>query len=90
MATKKALARLESATCVGRRMKFKDKVSRVRSAWGTITEEVYIMVADYKHMIQRVNTTNLNPMAASSATEPVTTRWTPTESMLNSVNLPSS
>jgi hypothetical protein len=50
--TKMALAKLEAATCVGRHMKFKDKFTGVRTVWGTIEEEVYIMVGDYKHMIQ--------------------------------------
>lgn len=56
--TKTALAKLEAATCVGRHMKFKDKFTGVRTVWGRIEEEVYIMVGDYKHMIQRIKYDN--------------------------------
>jgi hypothetical protein len=51
---KQQLARLEAATCLGKPMYFKDKGSGKRERWGTVEEEVYIMVADYKHMIQRI------------------------------------
>jgi hypothetical protein len=48
------LTRLEAATRIGKPMWFKDKRTDKRDKWGTVEEEVYIMVGDYKHMIQRI------------------------------------
>lgn len=46
--------KLEAATRVGKKVWFKDKYNKKPRLWGTVKDEVYIIVADYKHMIQRI------------------------------------
>jgi hypothetical protein len=47
--------RLEKASRIGKKVWFKDKYDNRKSRlWGTVKDEVYILVADYKHMIQRI------------------------------------
>ncbi len=48
------LARLESMSGVGRPVTFKNKGGGGHRVMGTVVDEVYKMVGDYKHMIQRV------------------------------------
>jgi len=38
---------------IGKPIHFKLKQTGDRTLWGTVEDEVYIMVDDYKHMIQR-------------------------------------
>src|SRR5919108_47304 len=52
--TPKQKARLEAMSMQGRIVTFKDKGSSSRTQIGEVVDEVYIMVGDYKHMIQRI------------------------------------
>jgi len=52
--TKQQLARLEAMTGVGKQVKFKDKGGDGHTVMGTIEDEVFHMVSDYKHVIQRI------------------------------------
>ena len=47
------LARLEKASMIGKAVYFKNKATGDRELWGIVEDEVYIMVSDYKHMIQK-------------------------------------
>src|SRR5256885_1304794 len=47
-------ARLESMSRVGRRVTFKNKGGGGSRIMGTVEEEVYVMVGDYKHLLQRI------------------------------------
>lgn len=47
--------KLEAASRIGKGMWFKDKTTGKRSCLGTIEDEVYIFVGDYKHLIQRIH-----------------------------------
>ena len=47
------LAKLETATMIRKRIQFKDKEAGTKTVWGRVEDEVYIMVGDYKHMIQK-------------------------------------
>ncbi len=53
--TNEQKARLESMSMIGRKISCKDKLQR-EPRWepGTVIDEVYIMVSDYKHMIQKI------------------------------------
>ncbi len=47
--------KLGAATRKGKNVWFKDKYDNNKHRlWGTVKDEVYIIVADYKHMIQRI------------------------------------
>jgi hypothetical protein len=46
--------KLEARSMIGRKIWFKEKGETERSEMGVVTDEVYIIVGDYKHMIQRV------------------------------------
>ncbi len=48
------LVRLQSMSRVGRQVIFKNKGGGGSRVMGTVEDEVYIIVGDYKHMIQRV------------------------------------
>jgi hypothetical protein len=50
----KHLSKLIAASRVGKPMWFKDKKTGEREIWGTLEDEVFIIVADYKHMIRRI------------------------------------
>ena len=47
--------KLEAASRIGKGMWFKNKTTGKRSCLGTIEDEVYIFVGDYKHLIQRIH-----------------------------------
>ena len=46
--------RLEAKSGVGKTVTFKDKRTGEAVPWGTVTDEVSIIVGDYKHLIQRI------------------------------------
>ena len=46
--------RLEAKSRIGKTVWFKDKQTGQRIRWGIVEDEVYIMVSDYKHMIQKI------------------------------------
>ena len=46
--------RLESHSGIGKEVWFKDKETGKHELWGIVEDEVYIMVEDYRHMIQRI------------------------------------
>jgi len=54
----KQLAKLKAATLVGKPMWFINKKTGEREMWGPVDDEVYIIVGDYKHMIQRIHYTH--------------------------------
>jgi hypothetical protein len=48
------LARLESTSMVGKMVNFSVKGGPGRTQIGIVEDEVYVMVSEYKHMIQRI------------------------------------
>lgn len=52
--TKQQLRRLEAASCIGRHVRFKNKDGSGHEDMGVVLDEAYIIVFDYKHMIQRI------------------------------------
>ena len=46
--------KLKDKSSIGKTVWFKDKKTGKRRLWGKITDEVYILVSDYKHLIQRI------------------------------------
>ncbi len=46
--------RLEAKSGIGKFVKFKDKKTRKTTLMGVVRDEVYILVGDYKHLIQRI------------------------------------
>ena len=51
-------ARLERASGIGKEVWFKEKGTQHKVHWGTVEDEVYILVGDYKHLIQRIRLAN--------------------------------
>jgi hypothetical protein len=51
-------ARLEAMTMVGRKVTFKQKGKPGSYQLGIVEDEVYVLVSDYKHMIQRIRFAN--------------------------------
>lgn len=45
---------LESKSGIGKSVTFKDKETGENIHWGNVVDEVYILVGDYKHLIQRI------------------------------------
>ena len=54
MITKVQKERLEAASRIGKTVRFKDKITGEVYHLGTVEDEIYILVGDYKHMIQRI------------------------------------
>ena len=52
--TNEQRARLEAMSMVGRQVCFKNKGAADKKLMGVVEDEVYTMVSDYKHMIQRI------------------------------------
>ncbi len=52
--TKRQRQRLEAASCIDKEVRFKDKGGTGRTKMGTVLDEVYIIVSDYKHLIQQI------------------------------------
>ncbi len=46
--------KLEEKTHIGRTIRFKDKNGGTSIIWGIVRDEVYIIIGDYKHVIQRI------------------------------------
>ena len=46
--------RLEAASGVGKFVQFVEKGETVRTKMGTVLDEVYVIVGEYKHLIQRI------------------------------------
>jgi hypothetical protein len=46
--------RLEAASGVGKLVHFKIKGGTERNCMGTVLDEVYVLVGDYKHLIQQI------------------------------------
>ncbi len=53
--TKAQRQRLEAASCIGKEVHFKVKGGTGRNKMGRVLDEVYIMVGDYKHLIQQIH-----------------------------------
>jgi hypothetical protein len=51
---KKQLLKLEAMSMIGKDINFRDKKTGIAEPWGVVKDEVYILVGDYKHMIQRI------------------------------------
>jgi hypothetical protein len=64
---------LKAATRVGKPMWFKNKKTGEQEMWGTVDDEVYIIVADYKHLIQRTRYAYPTQPGTNMDTEPPTT-----------------
>ena len=54
MLTQEQMQRLEGMSRIGKTVSHKQKRGSGRDEMGTVVDEVYIMVSDYKHMIQRI------------------------------------
>jgi hypothetical protein len=52
--TAEEFKRLESMTMIGRPVKFKNKGSAGHWVVGIVVDEVYYIIGDYKHLIQKV------------------------------------
>jgi len=53
--TKQQRGRLETMSCIGKPVFFKTKGKpEKKKEHGTVVDEVYILVSDYKHMIQQI------------------------------------
>ena len=52
--TEKQRERLEAASCIGKEVRFKEKGGTNRNKMGVVLDEVYIIVSDYKHLIQQI------------------------------------
>lgn len=52
--TKEQLQRLKAASCIGKEVHFKEKGGTSRNKMGVVLDEVYIIVSDYKHLIQQI------------------------------------
>ncbi len=46
--------RLEAQSMIGKHVYFKEKGGTNRKKWGTVTDEVYVMVGEYKHLMQQI------------------------------------
>lgn len=53
--TYKQKKKLESMSRLGKMVRFKSKETGESRLWGKVEDEVYILVHDYKHMIQRIS-----------------------------------
>jgi hypothetical protein len=52
--TKQQRERLKAASCIGKPVHFKEKGGTKRNKMGKVLDEVYIIVSDYKHLIQQI------------------------------------
>lgn len=52
--TKEQKERLEGKTKKGKEVYFKDKRTGKPTLWGIVEDEVFVMVNDYKHLLQRI------------------------------------
>jgi hypothetical protein len=55
--TKKQRQRLEAASGIDKEVHFKEKGGTSRNKMGVVLDEVYIIVSDYKHLIQQIRPT---------------------------------
>src|SRR5579863_1940743 len=52
--TESQAQRLEAASCIGKEVHFKEKGGTNRNKMGTVLDEVYVIVSDYKQLIQQI------------------------------------
>jgi len=59
--TEEQRKRLEATSGIGRSIRFMEKGETERTNMGTVVDEVYIIVGDYKHLIQRIQSKETEP-----------------------------
>jgi hypothetical protein len=88
--TKEQLQRLKAASCIGKPVHFKNKDGSGHENMGIVLDEVYIIVSDYKHMIQQIRPDEPYWDGRRSATALVTTHSMPGKRASSSANTPNS